>query len=239
MASFLPNRAAPLRPLSNHKGGEARWREGASGFVAVPAGRAARYQSSAKCCKRPVRTLPESKATDEAVYQLAAVSARPGAGRARRGGAACAHSRSLSPARFRRGRRRFRVAPRYSLSAAQGSPAGRISGRARSPRRADRRARLFPVRHQAGDGQELHHRRVRAEADDRDRRGGEGRKMAARTDRDRHAARLSGRRHRAAGGRRRDRRSISNRATTSKPARCSSTSTIWSSRPTSPTASRN
>ena len=89
-------------------------------------------------------------------------------------------------------------------SAAQGSPAGRVSGRARSPGRADRRARLFPVRHQADDGQGLHQRRVRAEADDGDRRGGEGRAMAARTDGDRHVARLSGRRHRAAGRRRRD-----------------------------------
>ena len=89
-----------------------------------------------------------------------------------------------------------------------GSPPDRVPGCARSARSVDRRARLFPVRHQAQPGQGLHQRRVRAEADGCSGRGGESREMATRADGDRDVARVSGRPHRAAGRRRGDRETL-------------------------------
>ena len=88
----------------------------------------------------------------------------------------------------------------HPLPAAKGSPADRFPCDARAPCGLDRRARLFPVRHQAEHGQGFHERRHRAEADGGDGRSRQNRAVAASTERNRDAARLSGHLHRAAGG---------------------------------------
>ena len=71
----------------------------------------------------------------------------------------------LPPLGVRRDRRRLRRPHRHSRAAGEGAPGGRVPGRLGGRRRADRRARLFPVRLQAADRQERPRRRLRAEAD--------------------------------------------------------------------------
>src|ERR1700722_14094712 len=80
-----------------HNGARWRWREA----FGAPFQRWTTYQSSAKCCKSSnLKTLPEPEWSDAAPDVPAFDLARPGAARARRGGAACARSHSHSPARL-------------------------------------------------------------------------------------------------------------------------------------------
>ena len=156
---------------------------------------------------------------------------------ARRGGRVRAIPRAGAPWRFAGDRDCLRAAADPARAAAQRAPAGGFSARAGRHRRRGRRALRFPVRPQADDRQERDQRRLRAEADGGRGRGGEGRAMAAATGGDRHLARLSGHRRRAAGRRRGVGDPFRVRATTSPPARRWSTSTFRSKWPISPTGS--
>ena len=150
----------------------------------------------------------EPASSDETRDELAIVCSGAGCARRRSGGAARASARPGLSDRLRRRGRRLRPHAPDPHAAASRPASGRFPGDARLPRRADRRARLFPVRHQAEHGQGVPQRSSRAEADRGVGRGGPDRTMAAAIDRDRHDARLSGDRHRSASGRRRQRPSF-------------------------------
>ena len=174
----------PLRPQSDHNRADARWREGGPGSVATSS-------VDPECSGAPL---------------LRAVGLRAPCFNPLRN---VAKRRTHGPCPNRKGAMRpltnWPLFPLVMTGAlpTEGSPAARVSDRAGSPRRADRGARLFPVRHQAQHGQGFHERRLRAEADGGDGRSGESREMAPRADGDRHVACVSGRRHCAAGGWRR------------------------------------
>ncbi len=125
-----------------------------------------------------------------------ACAGRSGRGRRRADGGSA--SRRPSP-RVRRSGRGLRSAARDPLAAASYPSPGRLSGDAGAARGDHRGARLFPVRHQAADGEGLHLGGLRPQAHDGRGRAGPVRKMAARAQRDRDAARLSGHLHRPAG----------------------------------------